>query len=88
MTRTNSLKRSGGQPGSKTYDCSDKNYQMHLYNGIYNIEDFDIGVSSKDGSVSGRSTVKGDAWKCKKQESPLVQCKWDGVFKLDVAASS
>jgi len=74
--------------GSKTYDCSDKAYKLHLLNGIYDIENFDLGVSRTDGSASGQSTVKGKKWKCEKQESPMEQCKWDGVFKVHVAASS
>lgn len=74
--------------GNKSYDCSDKAYQLHLLNGVYNIEKFDLGVSRADGSISGQSTVTGDSWKCDKQESPLAQCKWDGVFKIDVTGSS
>jgi hypothetical protein len=72
--------------GIKSYDCSDKAYQLHLLNGIYDIENFDLGVSRTDRSVTGQSTVKGEAWKCEKQQSPLEECKWDGVFKIDVAA--
>jgi hypothetical protein len=74
--------------GNKSYDCSDKAYQLHIPNGVYNIEDFDLGVSRADGSAAGQSTVKGESWKCEKQQSPLEQCKWDGVFKIDVTASS
>ncbi|CAG8264483.1 unnamed protein product [Penicillium olsonii] len=79
---------SAGMAGNKSYDCSDKAYQLHLLNGVYNIEKFDLGVSRADGSISGQSTVTGDSWKCDKQESPLAQCKWDGVFKIDVTGSS
>jgi hypothetical protein len=79
--------------GDKTYDCSDKAYQLHLPNGIYNIEDFDLGVirvgiSATGLSATGQSTVKGESWKCEKQESPMEQCKWDGVFSIDLAPSS
>ncbi|KAJ5347985.1 hypothetical protein MYU51_007933 [Penicillium brevicompactum] len=79
---------SAGQPGAKSYDCSDKSYQLHLINGVYNIENFDIGVSRVDGTVTGQSTVTGEPWKCKKQESPMEQCEWDGVFNLEVAPLS
>ncbi|KAJ9483700.1 hypothetical protein VN97_g9689 [Penicillium thymicola] len=68
-----------GMPGNKTYDCSDKAYQLHLPNGIYDIENFDLGVSRADGTESGRSVVSGDLWKCEKQEYPKAQCKWDVV---------
>lgn len=37
-------------PGNKTYDCSDKAYQLHLPNGIYDIENIDLGVSRADGT--------------------------------------
>lgn len=75
-------------PGNKTYDCSDKAYQLHLPNGIYDIENIDLGVSRADGTESGRSVVSGDLWKCEKQEYPKAQCKWDGIFSLDVAPST
>lgn len=74
--------------GNKTSDCSNKAYQLHLPNGIYNIEEFDIGVSRADGSESGRSTVTGESWKCVKEEPPKARCKWDGIFELDVAPSA
>ncbi|KAK4863003.1 hypothetical protein LT330_010108 [Penicillium expansum] len=77
-----------GMAGNKTYDCSDKAYQLHLPNGIYDIENIDFGVSRADGSESGQSTVNGDLWKCEKQEYPMAQCNWDGVFSLDVAPST
>ncbi|CAI7644149.1 unnamed protein product [Penicillium viridicatum] len=75
-----------GMPGNKTYNCSDKAYQLHLPNGIYDIENIDLGVSH--GTESGRSVVSGDSWKCEKQEYPKAQCKWDGIFYLDVAPSN
>ncbi|CAG7950480.1 unnamed protein product [Penicillium nalgiovense] len=77
-----------GMPGNKTYNCSDKAYQLHLPNGIYDIEKFDLGVSRADGSETGRATVSGDSWKCEKQEYPMARCKWDGIFSLDVAPST
>ncbi|KGO74661.1 hypothetical protein PITC_082700 [Penicillium italicum] len=67
-----------GMAGNKTYNCSDKAYQLHLPNGIYDIENIDFGVSRTDGSEGGRSTVKGDLWKCEKQEYLKAQCK-DGI---------
>ncbi|KAJ5800210.1 uncharacterized protein N7518_002278 [Penicillium psychrosexuale] len=77
-----------GMAGNKTYDCSDKAYQLHLPNGIYDIENIDLGVSRADGSETGRSLVTGDLWKCEKQEYPKAQCKWDGIFSLDVTPSA
>ncbi|KAI2732090.1 hypothetical protein CBS147332_1229 [Penicillium roqueforti] len=77
-----------GMAGNKTYDCSDKAYQLHLPNGIYDIENIDFGVSRADGSETGRSVVTGDLWKCEKQEYPKAQCKWDGIFSLDVTSSA
>ena len=74
--------------GNQTYNCSDKTYQLHLPNGIYDIENIDLGVSRTDGSETGRSVVNGDLWKCEKQEYPEAQCKWDGIFSLDVAPST
>lgn len=82
------LPRSAGMAGHKSYDCSDKAYQLQILNGVYNIENFDLGVYRADGSVIGKSTVSGDSWKCQKQESPRETCNWDGVFTLEVAASS
>ncbi|CAG8429825.1 unnamed protein product [Penicillium salamii] len=79
---------SAGMAGHKSYDCSDKAYQLHILNGVYNIENFDLGVYRADGSVTGNSTVSGDLWKCEKQEAPRERCNWDGVFKLEVVASS
>ncbi|KAJ5782590.1 hypothetical protein N7457_004364 [Penicillium paradoxum] len=77
-----------GMAGNKTYDCSDKAYRLHLPNGIYNIENIDLGVSRADGSETGRSTVHGESWKCEKQEYPKAKCRWDGIFHLDVAPST
>ncbi|OQE44954.1 hypothetical protein PENCOP_c002G00989 [Penicillium coprophilum] len=77
-----------GMAGNKTYDCSDKAYQLHLPNGIYDIEKIDLGVSRADGSQSGRAIVSGDLWKCEKQEYPMEQCKWDGIFSLDLTSST
>ncbi|KAJ5952668.1 uncharacterized protein N7479_011081 [Penicillium vulpinum] len=77
-----------GMAGNKTYNCSDKAYQLHLPNGIYDIENIDLGVSRADGSETGRSTVNGDLWKCEKQEYPKEQCKWDGIFSLDLVSST
>lgn len=74
--------------GHKSYNCSDNAYQLHLLNGVYNIENFDIQVSRVDGTVTGQSAVTGESWKCTKQETPKEQCVWDGVFKLEVAPSS
>ncbi|KAJ5121627.1 uncharacterized protein N7515_009588 [Penicillium bovifimosum] len=80
--------RSIGMAGNKTYNCTDKAYQLHLPNGIYNVDHFDFGVSRADGSATGRATLKdGGGWKCKKQEAPLEQCNWDGTFYLDVVPS-
>ncbi|KAJ5812854.1 hypothetical protein N7447_009877 [Penicillium robsamsonii] len=77
-----------GMAGNKTYDCSDKAYQLHLPDGIYDIENINLGVSRADGSESGRAIVSGDLWKCEKQEYPKAQCKWDGIFSLDLASST
>jgi hypothetical protein len=74
--------------GNKSYDCADKAYQLHLPNGIYNVEDFEFGVSRVDGSATGRATLNGGSWKCEKQKSPLEQCEWDGTFYLDVVPSA
>ncbi|KAJ5770402.1 uncharacterized protein N7511_002453 [Penicillium nucicola] len=75
-----------GQAGSKSYNCTNNAYQLKLSSGIYNIEEFDFGVARADGSLSGRSTLKGESWKCTKgSEEPLESCYWDGVFQLDVA---
>ncbi|KAJ5295545.1 hypothetical protein PENANT_c001G10124 [Penicillium antarcticum] len=77
---------SAGQAGSKSYNCTDKSYQLKLFNGIYNIEEFDFGVARADGSPSGRSTLKGESWKCTKgDQEPLENCHWDGIFHLDIA---
>ncbi|CAG8903693.1 unnamed protein product [Penicillium egyptiacum] len=77
-----------GMAGNKTYNCSDEAYQLNLPNGIYDIEKFDLGVSRADGSLTGRSTVSGDLWRCEKQEDPKARCEWDGIFSLDVAPST
>ncbi|KAJ5558947.1 hypothetical protein N7535_009180 [Penicillium sp. DV-2018c] len=78
-----------GMAGNKTYDCVDKDYKLHLPNGIYDVEKFDFGVSRADGSASGRATLNGGSWECKDlYVSPLEQCKWDGTFYLNVVPSS
>ncbi|OGE47525.1 hypothetical protein PENARI_c042G06743 [Penicillium arizonense] len=77
-----------GQAGNMSYNCTDKAYQLKLPNGIYNIEEFDFGIARADGSESGRSTLKGESWKCEKgAEEPLESCEWDGVFHLNIAKS-